>query len=815
MVVLGLSSRRATTPLTVFFSLLAMFRQQLHTISKLTTSTLKYASNTVTFFSLSAADDPTIPSSQLIEFWIAETQRGLDAFFDDQFDIAQSIFMQHASESPFHAVGCALMAYVEAMLGFEAEKIQYALDRIAAAESLARQFAKKSRQRHKTSDTDTLSSSTHQTDSDAETDPGTVSISFGSETKEVTDKSHKKRSHHRSPGSIHYDLLETNCMLMSATIQFLRNSWIEYMKAAYKLRKAYKMYEQMFEVLTGHKTSDYAASLRKAKRRQSTTTDAEEVSPNPASPSENSDKFSTCGRSSWTDHKRFSMSRLGHGSRASHDSILSSSVPSSPGNYMRQLHQQTLNQKRRSMTTLELNGSSHARDESIIIEDNTIESGIFFGIGLFSLIFSLLPPKVNKILNTLGFHSSRPFALHLLQKSYTSQGLYSCLSVLTLLAYYTNLSLFIHPQLLPSSLSLASARAMLDQMKARFPSGKIWKLLEGKLCKMEGNTRRGVEILRDARRRDGIRRDLPNGIAYTGSDYTAGTEPRHRKESMVSELAQLQALAVYEMGWGQIFLGEYFQASETFFRLESMNNWSRAFYHYIATCCMFGDGDFDEAAAEFLQIPRILERKRQLGGRLLPNEIFAERKIASWRQKSQNILDGSTLQSAVVVNPLWELIYLWNGIPQLGTSMLDDMRQQLLERLKSSQGPSDKAELQLLLGVVVREQGDYTTSEQYLKSTIQMEEKIVHDRWVIPYAMYELAALRCFHLKDTNHHASIAKEARDWIRRSEQFFHQHQHSSSAFSHGTETVEHGDSDWESRLHVRCQLLLEKLDDVAPA
>lgn len=141
---------------------------------------------------------------------------------------------------------------------------------------------------------------------------------------------------------------------------------------------------------------------------------------------------------------------------------------------------------------------------------------------------------MNRILNTLGFHSSRPFALHLLQRSFKNQGLYSSLSALSLLAYYTNLSLFIHPQLLPNSLSLESARQILDQMKSLFPHGKIWKLLEGKLCKMEGKTRRGVEILRDARRRDNTHQQKLK---------------KKDGKPVVCELAQLQALAVYEMGW--------------------------------------------------------------------------------------------------------------------------------------------------------------------------------------------------------------------------------------------------------------------------
>lgn len=128
----------------------------------------------------------------------------------------------------------------------------------------------------------------------------------------------------------------------------------------------------------------------------------------------------------------------------------------------------------------------------------------------------------------------------MLTRSFNNQGLYSSLSALSLLAYYTNLSLFIHPQLLPNSLSLENARQILDHMKLSFPHGKIWKLLEGKLCKMEGKTRRGVEILRDARRRENTRVDLGT---------IAATLPPKKKKSDVCELAQLQALAVYEMGW--------------------------------------------------------------------------------------------------------------------------------------------------------------------------------------------------------------------------------------------------------------------------
>ncbi|EPB81015.1 hypothetical protein HMPREF1544_12293 [Mucor circinelloides 1006PhL] len=757
--------------------------RQLNNLSKFTTSSLKYAANNTAaaLVSLSAStrDDPTLPSPHVIAYWITETQRGLDAFFNDEFELAQTIFMQHHLESPFHAVGFALIAYVEAMLGFESDKIQTALERIAAAEVLARQFSKKARRRswHHHQHRYTRYTSTEES---AWTSPSSSDTT-------------KRKSKPLSP-EIQYELLATNCMLMSSTIQFLRNSWLEYMKAAYKLRKAYKLYEQMFESLTGQKASEYASHLKKkgsSSKKASSSPNFATTTPSTTTESLSSMLANSAQvRASWNE-KRLSLFHMSR--KPSFD----------------------VSCKKRPMSTLDC----FIEDSSFTAIDNAIESGIFFGIGLFSLIFSLLPPRVNKILNTLGFHSSRPFALHLLTRSFNNQGLYSSLSALSLLAYYTNLSLFIHPQLLPNSLSLENARHILDQMKLSFPHGKIWKLLEGKLCKMEGKTRRGVEILRDARRRENTRVDLGT---------IAATLPPKKKKTDVCELAQLQALAVYEMGWGQIFLGDYFQAAETFFRLESMNNWSRAFYHYIATCCMFADEEYDKSALEFMQIPSILKRKRHLGGRLLPNEIFAERKIKHWKAKANNatVLDGPTLKRVVVVHPLWELIYLWNGFSQLTVSTLQLLKQTIetsLATLSKEDIGSDMSQLYLLLGVSVRELGDFDLADMYLRQSIRSEDIQCEDRWVIPHGLYEMAALCCFRImqtKDVYQQMKLYKEAHEWIRKSEKHLAhrvnhlQQQQQQYPHSQETESVTSdntGDSDWDSRLHVRCQLLIEKLED----
>jgi hypothetical protein len=118
---------------------------------------------------------------------------------------------------------------------------------------------------------------------------------------------------------------------------------MEYMKAAYKLRKAYKLYEQMFESVTGRKTSEYAHSL-KAKKIPLAKTHIKTP----------------------RIDKRSSLFQM----------------PS------KKLSLESLNTKKRPMSTID-----NYTDPTLNVLESTIESGVYFGIGLFSLVFSLLPPK--------------------------------------------------------------------------------------------------------------------------------------------------------------------------------------------------------------------------------------------------------------------------------------------------------------------------------------------------------------------------------------------------------------------------------------
>jgi hypothetical protein len=391
------------------------------------------------------------------------------------------------------------MGYVEAMLGFETERITVALARLSEAQALAHSFAKRAK-----SGKDYSYHPKKTADNSSDIDVNNLDIgsdssicfqprsSTSSNDSDVSDREIRKSSAHyekerkERPASskgaateLDYELLEANCMLMSATIQFLRDNWIDYMKAAYKLRKAYRMYEHMFETITGISTEKYASKLRKTMKKQQnsqakprlrtqrinsvpiSTVDVAgrsihprsispsltatllsasppptplptEHSPSSTSLPDNSSFFSDLTDSyglpspgeppstpsfaailantqfeAPKDKKRYShwVSRFPFERLANEQVISSMSSTQQPSN------ETIKSAKQRKRASLPLYGNECLNDfesdiiwppatsdlgssnVSIATVDKALHSGVFFGVGLFALIFSLLPPK--------------------------------------------------------------------------------------------------------------------------------------------------------------------------------------------------------------------------------------------------------------------------------------------------------------------------------------------------------------------------------------------------------------------------------------
>lgn len=71
-----------------------------------------------------------------------------------------------------------------------------------------------------------------------------------------------------------------------------------------------------------------------------------------------------------------------------------------------------------------------------------VMSGACFGFGLFGLVFSLMPPKLKRLINVFGFKSDRKEALKALALSASYRDVHSSFAALSLL-FYTSSTLLL------------------------------------------------------------------------------------------------------------------------------------------------------------------------------------------------------------------------------------------------------------------------------------------------------------------------------------------------------------------------------------
>lgn len=352
-------------------------------------------------------------------------------------------------------------------------------------------------------------------------------------------------------------------------------------------------------------------------------------------------------------------------------------------------------------------------------------------------------------------------AISLLQKAYQSQTMYSSLSALVLLTFYTNIAIYIHPNI-NELFHWNDALAMLDQMKLYYPDGHLWHVFQGILNK-GGESILLFEKAKKANHH--LKASLPL------QDYF-----RHVS---ITEFTQFRCFALYELGWSYIYAGNFSQASETFFCLESMCNWSRLFYHYMATSCMIADKCYDKSELEIRQMGSMVLDKKKLSY----NDQFAESRIKIWIEASTTRPLKETLQHHII-NPIWELVYLWNGTSYFSQGILFEIRNY----------EEEDPLVYLLKGVIKRDMdGLVDQALEYFNKTLLMQTK---KHW-IPYAMYEIAVTHFVILKrDRSDMIEHQSRILDWIKCIENYYQS-------------TV---DIEWDARMQLKCQLLTESCHSI---
>ncbi|KAL4782978.1 hypothetical protein BJX76DRAFT_358408 [Aspergillus varians] len=368
--------------------------------------------------------------------------------------------------------------------------------------------------------------------------------------------------------------------------------------------------------------------------------------------------------------------------------------------------------------------------------DVFVHSGANFCYGVLLLLISMVPPAFSRLLSIVGFHGDKDRALKLLWQSSKFQNLPGAIAALTLLGYYNAFVRYcdIMPDAVPGKdgdiqgYPQEKLEALLARMRQRFPKSQLWLLEESRMHGANHRLDVALELL--------------------------CTEER-------SPLKQVEALKVFEKSMNALYIHKYELCAKAFIECADLNSWSRALYYYIAGTCHISlyrelaATDPEKAEKHAKTAVKLLNKAPQFAGtkkfmaRQLPFDVFVVRKIAKWeaRAKEWNV----PLVDAVGVDPVEEMIFLWNGHSRMTQAQLEESLNRLswsesdANRTWSREGPEEKGIYQLLRAAVLRSMRRHEEAKEIIRTLIFTLDRSIFkgrhkDDWVHPVAYFEMAA---------------------------------------------------------------------------
>ncbi|XP_037396814.1 tetratricopeptide repeat protein 39B isoform X1 [Pygocentrus nattereri] len=337
------------------------------------------------------------------------------------------------------------------------------------------------------------------------------------------------------------------------------------------------------------------------------------------------------------------------------------------------------------------------------------EGGVKLGIGSFNLMLSLLPARILRLLEFIGFSGNREFGLAQLREGAASHSLRAILSALTLLFYHTYVCLILGT----GEGNLVEAEALLEPYLDRFPKGSIILFYSARIAVLRGHFEKAqvkfVECI-----------------------------------NAQQQWKQIHHLCYWELMWCHSFQQQWREAYRYADLLCKESRWSKAIYVYqkAAILSMMSEEEVKKTGENVVDLFRQVEGlKQRLAGKSIPTEKFAVRKSRRY----------SAANPVKLIVPALEMMYVWNGFTIVGKRA--DATESLLitiekaeEELRADPNPSefhpdDQCLVQMLKGLCLKHLGRLLQAELCFTQVLSSEKRIRYDHYLIPFTLYELGLL--------------------------------------------------------------------------
>uniref|UniRef100_A0A673U546 Tetratricopeptide repeat domain 39A n=1 Tax=Suricata suricatta TaxID=37032 RepID=A0A673U546_SURSU len=252
------------------------------------------------------------------------------------------------------------------------------------------------------------------------------------------------------------------------------------------------------------------------------------------------------------------------------------------------------------------------------------EGGVKLGVGAFNLTLSMLPTRILRLLEFVGFSGNKDYGLLQLEEGASGHSFRAVLCVMLLLCYHTFLTFVLGT----GNVNIEEAEKLLKPYLKRYPKGAIFLFFAGRIEAIKGNVDTAIQRFEEC-----------------------CEAQQHWK--------QFHHMCYWELMWCFTYKGQWKMAYFYADLLSKENSWSKATYIYMkaAYLSMFGKEDYkpfgDDEVELFRAVPGL---KLKIAGKSLPTEKFAIR-------KSRRYLSPKPISLPI---PALEMMYIWNGYAVIG-----------------------------------------------------------------------------------------------------------------------------------------------------
>ncbi|XP_018591256.1 tetratricopeptide repeat protein 39B-like [Scleropages formosus] len=340
---------------------------------------------------------------------------------------------------------------------------------------------------------------------------------------------------------------------------------------------------------------------------------------------------------------------------------------------------------------------------------NHFKGGINMGIGSFNLMLSLLPSRVLRLLEFIGFSGNREVGLSQLRQGATNQSLRSILSALTLLMYNTYVTVILGT----GEGNLVEAEALLQPYLEKFPNGCIILFYVARIGVLKGN-------------------------------FEMAQAKFLQCIAIQQEWRQVHHLCYWELMWIHCFQQQWMEAYRYADLLSKESKWSQATYVFqkAAILSMLPEEEVQKTGEDVTDLFRQVDSLRlRMAGKSIPTEKFAARKARRYCSPTP----------VKLVIPALEMMYVWNGFTIVGkraelTESLLSTIEKAEEKLREYHSPTeyctdDQCLVQLLKGLCLKHLGRHLQAELCFTQVISSEKRIKYDHYLVPFSLYELGLL--------------------------------------------------------------------------